>query len=264
MGDVRLRQFRLHDRRPHRGLQRLLRVRRRGQRGLGHLRLDRRAVPLLRGGDADRAAAGRLGRRACRQEGHARGLDDRVHRRHGGARVVPRRRGGVGGGVDRRLQRRLLDGREPRGGIPARALASRGARQGLGMGLEPRLLRRHPRARPLARLGDVRAGARIDGHGCRAGHDDHHRGDLRHRGPADIPVAARARRARGDTRHARGDGAADADRAFGAQLRRPAARLRVRRVLPGGRGDGDRARGHLCRAGDGASRPGTPSCWCWW
>ncbi len=94
----------------------------------------------------------------------------------------------------------------------------------------------------------------------RAGDHADHGGHVRARRAADVPGAARARRAAGGHRTRRRRRCLRAAGRHGAPrapLSRPRTFPGVPGVLPGRRADGDRAGGHLRRAGDGLHHPET-------
>ncbi len=190
LGNVRLRQFGLHHRRPDGRVRGLFR-RRSGRRGgLGHVRLDRSVGGIERDRDADHAGSRRLCRLACGKKAavgvvHVRLRAD--HRRAGRRRAWRR---GVGGGCGRAVEcvlhlRRIADR-----GLPARTGAPGQHGTDIGLGLELRLLRRHAHSRAQPRLRDAGPGTRAVGVAVRAGDDADHGRHLRRGSSGDLRVVA--------------------------------------------------------------------------
>ena len=258
VGDVRLRELRLHDGRHHRGLQRLLRRGGRGRRPLGDAGVDGGARRFLRRGHDHRSAGRRVRRPAGGQTAAARHDHARLRHLHRGARAR-----GAGGSRARLCPGRAVElllqhRREPDRRLPPRAGPGQGAREGVGVGLGARLHRwsRLARCEPCVRDGG--AGARRDRGGLRAGDDAHHRGDLPRRQPADAPLAQGARGPAGCTGWARPGGlrAGLGHRSARCGLHRPRPVPRLPRLLPGRGPGGGRAGGDLRPAGDGIHHQG--------
>jgi hypothetical protein len=187
MGDVRLRQLRLHDGRHHGRVRRVLRRWGRRQRALGHVRVDCGAEHLLRDRHGHDAQPGRAGRPACRQEAPAGAFHLGLRGLHAALSFQPLRAPSPWRCCWSILSNTFYSyGESLTASFLPELARPEGHGQGQWLGMGVRLLRRHAGAGNLPGLRALGAAARHSGRAVRAGHDAAHRRAVRGRFPGHL------------------------------------------------------------------------------
>ncbi|MNS77598.1 hypothetical protein D3C72_1111810 [compost metagenome] len=261
MGHVRLCQLWLHHRGHHRAVQCLLRRRGGRQCVLGHAGVDRGAFALLCAGGAKRAAGRCLRRPARSQEATACGDDGGLRGVHRPALFCAARHPWPGHPVRGPVQLLLWQRRKPDRRLPAVALHHPRPGPGIGLGLEPWLYRWPGHAGRMPALCQLGHRTRPRRQPVRARHHADHGDHLCPGEPADLPAAARPRRAtdrcaRAGWRTGLGQGMATPGPA--APVQGPAPLPAVHPVLPGRHPGSDHADRHLRQPGHGLHHAADP------